>query len=66
VLLPFVATGVYGEARLWALPFLLTFIGGVFADVVESRHRKPYLWLVIAIFILQAGLCLASLRGLLG
>jgi len=66
LLLPFVATGIYGEARLWALPFLLTFIGGVFADVLETRHRRPYLWLVIAIFVLQAGLCLASLPGLLG
>jgi hypothetical protein len=66
LLLPFVATGVYGEARLWAMPFLLTFIGGVFADVLESNHRQKYLWLMAAIFILQAGLCLASLRGLLG
>jgi hypothetical protein len=66
LLLPFVTTGVYGEPRLWALPFLLTFIGGVFADVLESRHRRTYLWLMVAIFILQAGLCLASLRGLLG
>jgi hypothetical protein len=66
VLLPFVTTGVPGEPRLWAVPFLLTFIGGVFADVLETRHRRAYLWLIIAIFILQAGLCLASLRGLLG
>jgi hypothetical protein len=38
----------------------------VFADVLESNHRQKYLWLMAAIFILQAGLCLASLRGLLG
>jgi len=66
VLLPFVSTGIYGEPRLWAIPFLLTFVGGVFADVLETRHRRPYLWLIAAICLLQAGLCLASLRGLLG
>lgn len=66
VLLPFVTTGVFGESRLWALPFLLTFLGGVFADVLEGRHRRSYQLLMAAVFILQAGLCMASLRGLLG
>jgi hypothetical protein len=65
-LLPLITTGGYGEPRLWALPFILAFVGGVFADVLETRHRRRYLWLMIAIFVLQAGLCLASLPGLLG
>lgn len=66
LLLPFVPTGVFGEPRLWALPFLLTFAGGVFADVLETRYRRRYLWLVAAIVLLQAGLCLVTLPGLLG
>lgn len=66
LLLPLVTTGVFGEPRLWALPFLLTFAGGVFADVLETRYRKRYLWLVSAIVLLQAGLCLVTLPGLLG
>lgn len=66
LLLPLVTTGVFGEPRLWALPFLLTFTGGVFADVLETRHRRLYLWLVSAIVLLQAGLCLVTLPGLLG
>ena len=28
---------------LWALPFLFTFIGGVFADALETRQRKMFL-----------------------
>lgn len=66
LLLPLVPTGVFGEPRLWALPFLLTFAGGVFADVLETRQRTLYLWLVAAILVLQAGLSLATLPGLLG
>ena len=66
LVLPLVTTGGYGEPRLWALPFLLAFIGGVFADVLETRHRKRYLWLAGLILLLQAGLCVISLPALLG
>ena len=66
LLLPLVTTGGYGEPRLWALPFLLAFVGGVFADVLETRHRKLYLWLAGLILLMQAGLCLMGLSALLG
>ena len=66
LMLPLVTTGGYGEPRLWALPFLVAFIGGVFADVLETRHRRRYLWLAALILVLQAGLCLMSLPALLG
>jgi hypothetical protein len=66
LLLPLVTTGVFGEPRLWALPFLLAFVGGVFADVLETRHRGLYLWLAGAILVLQATLCLVNLPALLG
>ena len=49
---------------VWALPFLFTFIGGVFADILESRQRKLFLVLSIAILVTQAALCWTSLAGL--
>ncbi|MHB1021731.1 MAG: hypothetical protein ACYC46_09895 [Acidobacteriaceae bacterium] len=61
LLLPLITTGVRSEPWLWALPFLFTFIGGVFADIYETRYRKLYLYLTAALLITQAGLCIASL-----
>jgi hypothetical protein len=46
---------------LWALPFLLAFIGGVFADVLETRYRKPFLWITGGMVLAQAALCVAGL-----
>jgi len=56
-----VTTGVRAEPWIWALPFVLTFTGGVFADMLESHHRRLYYWLAAALLITQAGLCLANL-----
>ena len=43
VLFLLVLTGTQGSPWLWALPFLLTFIGGVFADAYEGpRGRWPW------------------------
>lgn len=50
---------------LWALPFLFTFIGGVFADALETKQRKLFLWLSGATLLTQAMLCLAALPGLI-
>jgi hypothetical protein len=47
----------------WALPFLFTFLGGVFADVLESRSRRMYLAVTGAIVVAQAGFCWASMVG---
>src|SRR5215813_11599540 len=60
-LLVLVTTGVYSAPWLWALPFLLAFIGGVFADVLETRFRKPFLWITGGILVAQAALCVAGL-----
>ncbi len=46
---------------LWAIPFLLTFIGGVFADVLESRHRRVFLFATGGLLLAQAALSLAAL-----
>ncbi len=49
---------------LWALPFLFTFVGGVFADAFETKQRRLFLWLAGATLLTQAMLCLESLPGL--
>jgi hypothetical protein len=46
---------------LWALPFLFTFIGGVFADTLETKQRKLFLLLTGAILVAQVLLCLNAL-----
>jgi hypothetical protein len=61
LLLVLVTTGVPSAPWLWALPFLLAFIGGVFADVLETRYRKPFLWITSAVVLSQVALCVASL-----
>jgi hypothetical protein len=61
-----VTTGVASEPWLWALPFLITFVGGVFADALEARWRKAFLWATGALVVGQAGLCLAGLWGMTG
>ena len=61
ILLILITTGVPSQPRLWALPFLLSFIGGVFADILETRYRRAFLWITAALLIAQAALCLAGL-----
>src|ERR1700733_10988467 len=65
VLLGLITTGVPGTPSLWALPFLLTFIGGVFADAYESSRGRLALAAGAAIVVLQVVFCLLSLPGLL-
>ncbi len=62
LLLSMETTGVHAEPWIWALPFVLTFIGGVFADVLESRHRRIFLRLTGAILVTQAVLSIVGLR----
>ncbi len=64
VLFPIYTTQVVTAPWVWALPFLFTFIGGVFADILESRQRNLFLTLSAAILITQAALCWTSLAGL--
>jgi hypothetical protein len=54
-------TQVVSAPWFWALPFLFTFIGGVFADVLESRQRRTYLLLSAGVVVTQAALCWVSL-----
>jgi hypothetical protein len=61
LLFPLVTTQTVSQPWLWALPFLFTFVGGVFADVLEMRQRKMFLALSGAILLMQAVLCLSLL-----
>jgi len=65
VLFPLVMTGAQGTPWLWALPFLLTFIGGVFADAFESPRGRLAVAAAGAIVLLQVVFCILSLPGLL-
>ena len=60
-LAPLVTTQTVSAPLLWALPFFFTFIGGVFADALETRYRKLFLVLTGAILAAQAMACLAAL-----
>jgi len=64
ILMVLVMTGSPGSPWLWSLPFLLTFAGGVFADAYEGPHGRLALGAAGAIVLLQAVLCVLSLRGL--
>jgi len=66
VLVPLYTTQVVSAPWFWALPFLFTFIGGVFADMLESRQRKLFLLLSGAVVVTQAALCWMSMAGILG
>ncbi len=57
-------TQVFSYPMLWALPFLLTFIGGVFADALETRHRKLFLATTGLLAGTQALVCLAALPAI--
>ncbi len=65
ILLVLVMTGSPGSPWLWSLPFLLTFVGGVFADAYESPRGRVALGAAGAIVLLQAVLCVLSLPGLI-
>jgi hypothetical protein len=64
VLFALVMTGAPGSPWLWALPFLLTFIGGVFADTCEGPRGRLALASAGALVAVQIVLCLISLPGM--
>jgi hypothetical protein len=64
LLFPLVTTQVVSQPWLWALPFLFTFIGGVFADVLETRYRKMFLGLTAALLVMQVLVCIMALPAI--
>jgi len=65
VCMALVMTGAPGSPWLWSLPFLITFVGGVFADAYEGPRGRLALIAAGAIVVLQAVLCVMSLPGLI-
>jgi hypothetical protein len=66
ILVVLITTGVPGSPWLWALPFLLAFIGGVFADAFDTEGRSRFSIAAAAALVgLQAALCAMRLAGLL-
>jgi hypothetical protein len=61
VLLFLLTTGVASDPLLWALPFLITFAGGIFADALETRQRRAFAVAALLTIVAQAALCIASL-----
>jgi hypothetical protein len=55
------AAGFYGTPACWAQPFLMSFLGGVFADGYEGR--RGFLWKTAAIVLVltQAAACVFGL-----
>ena len=55
-------TQVFSAPWLWALPFLLTFVAGVFADALEIRRtRKLFLAMTTLLVLAQVLICLRIL-----
>ena len=63
VLLPLLSTQVSTRPVLWALPFLLTFAAGVFADSIETRQRRLFLAIMGTAWLAQAVSCVSFLRS---
>jgi len=64
-LIVLVSTGVQAAPWLWALPFLLTFMGGVFADAFEAARGKLFFIAATSLVGLQIVVCLYTLRSLI-
>ena len=65
LLMVLITTAVPASPWLWAQPFLLTFIAGVFADAYEGPRPRLALAAGAAVVVLQAVFCLLTLPGLL-
>lgn len=59
-LLLLLALPLQGNAApcVWAIPFLLTCIGGVFADAFEEAHGRRWEIVAVSLTAIQAALCL--------
>jgi hypothetical protein len=56
-ILPIETTQIVSIPVVWAYPFLLTFVGGVFADAAETKQRKLFLAVVLTTLLAQLVLC---------
>jgi hypothetical protein len=65
VLILLAVTHLTPAAWLWTLPFLITFLGGVFADLLESPRRKIFYGLTAALLFAQAALSILTVVRML-
>jgi hypothetical protein len=56
-----ITPGISSEPTLWALPFLLAFIAGVFADFLETQYRRILLAVTASLLLLEAALSLGQI-----
>jgi hypothetical protein len=63
-LIPLITTGVQSTPWLWSLPFLLTFVGGVFADAFESQRGRLFMVAATCLVALQIIVCILTLPSL--
>lgn len=64
ILFPLVTTQTVSAPSVWAIPFLLTFVGGVFADALETRQRRLFLLLTGGVLVTQAVACISLLPAI--
>jgi hypothetical protein len=65
LLIALITTGVQSTPWLWSLPFLLTFVGGVFADAFESQRRKIFMIAAACLVSVQIIVCILTLPSLI-
>lgn len=65
VCITLIMTGAPGTPWLWALPFLFTFIGGIFADVYEGPRGRLVVVAACSLVALQVAVCITDLPSLL-
>ena len=59
------ASSITPSAWLWTIPFLFTFMGGVYADLLESRLRTPALLVCSLVLLAQALFSLGALSSMI-
>lgn len=64
ILITLVTTGVQSTPWLWSLPFLLTFVGGVFADAFESPRGRIFRFAAACLVAVQIIVCVLTLQSL--
>lgn len=64
LLFPLITLQLISQPWVWSLPFLFTFVGGVFADAFETRWRRMFLVLSGCILVSQAAVCFTVLNAL--
>jgi hypothetical protein len=65
LLIVLVTPGVPASPWIWSLPFLLTFVGGVFADAFESERGKLFIVATASLVVLQIVVCIVALPKLI-